>query len=93
MARDDIRMKIDMTGSEYRSFLQKLANDDEFRAALEKDPVGTLAAHNIEVDPADLPDAIVLPSKEGLQEHLRHLEASGSDIAYVAFPMFLFPRE
>lgn len=90
--RDDIRMKIEMTGREYVDFLRKLATDDDFRARLEKDPVSTLAAHRIRVDPDDVPGEVQLPSKEALQETVEHLEKQGSDIAFIAFPMFLFPR-
>lgn len=92
-SHDDIKMKIHMTGKEYVAFLEKLATDDRFRAQLEGSPVETLAEHGIEVDPDDIPSKVVLPSKEGLQQHLQQMRDAGSDISYIAFPMFLFPRE
>jgi putative modified peptide len=92
-SHDDIKMKIEMTGKEYVAFLDKLATDDDFRARLQQAPAETLAAYGIHVDPEEMPSRIVLPSKEGLQDSLGQLKAQGSDIAFIAFPMFLFPRE
>ena len=49
------------------TFLSQLANDEELRAAVKRDPVGTLAQFGIEVDPAKVPETIELPSAEDLK--------------------------
>ena len=60
-----------MAGQEHRRFIEKLANDDAFRAEVERDPIGTLKAHGIQVDPSKVPPGgVKLPSKQALQANL-----------------------
>jgi putative modified peptide len=77
-----------MTQSQARAFLEKLASDDDFRAQVERDPVGTLAAHGIEVKAEDLPKAgtVALPSKEAIRANLDgmtgELESTSGEILF-----------
>jgi putative modified peptide len=77
-----------MTQSQARAFLEKLASDDDFRAQVERDPVGTLAAHGITVKPEDLPKAgrVRLPSKEAIRANLDalagELESTAGEIFF-----------
>jgi putative modified peptide len=47
--------------------LDRLANDDQFREQMLGDPVGTLAALGVSIDPASVPAVRSLPSKASLQ--------------------------
>lgn len=50
--------------SEINAVLDKLLNDDSFRAELLRDPVSTLASIGVAVDPSQVPAERSLPSKE-----------------------------
>lgn len=43
-------------------FLAQLARDSDLRAALERDPVATLASFGIRIDPESVPESVTLPS-------------------------------
>ena len=76
-----------MAGQDTRRFLERLASDDAFRAAVERDPVATLKAHGIHVDPAKLPvDGVTLPSKEAVRQSLdKHVTAFDAPMGIVIF--------
>ena len=61
------------------TLLDRLANDESLRSALECDPVGTFAQLGIEIDPADVPDTVTLPSRESLgRERTGVVRATGA---------------
>jgi hypothetical protein len=64
-----------MTNDEIQAFLTRLANDQQFRAQVEVDPVGALAPYGITVDPLDAPPhvAITLPSSQSILDKLDFL--------------------
>lgn len=47
--------------------LAKLAQDAELRTAIERDPVATLAKLGFEIDPADVPETVVLPEADEIR--------------------------
>ncbi len=58
-----------------RRFIKQIANDDDFRAQVERDPVAALALHGFTIDPTKLPaNGVTLPSKDVL--HSREEEMS-----------------
>jgi hypothetical protein len=54
---------------------------------VERDPVATLKAHGIHVDPAKLPvDGVTLPSKEAVRQSLdKHVTAFDAPMGIVIF--------
>jgi len=57
--------------------LRRMADDDRFRAEVERDPVAALARHGVQLDPRHLPEQVALPTREALQSFLE--ETSDSD--------------
>ncbi len=53
------------------SFLRQVAECDELRADLERDPAATLAVHGFCLNPEQLPIDVSLPSGEALQGSLK----------------------
>lgn len=63
-----------MTNQTIHAFLQRLATDAKFRAAVEADPVGELAKVGITVAAKDIPpEGIKLPSGASILANLDHL--------------------
>ncbi len=67
--------RLSINDEEATEFLDRLANDDEFRAELEKNPRGVLLQHRIDLTHESIPESITLPSKEEIQEFLRSPQA------------------
>lgn len=63
------------------TFLAQLASDANLRAAVKSDPVATLAQFGIDVDPADVPSTVELPSAEETRSYL----AVGTDLVWRPF--------
>jgi hypothetical protein len=59
---------------EIKRFLQRLADEPEFRARLEEDPRATLAEYNIEISPEALPEVITLPDPQSTRDLLGRIE-------------------
>lgn len=53
---------------QHLAFLRQLSTDDALRGAFAADPVTTLRQLGIEIDANELPNEIVLPSKEAFAE-------------------------
>lgn len=48
-------------------FVRRLAEDDHFREAVQRDPVAAAAEYGFRIDPSSIPaGGVVLPSKESL---------------------------
>ena len=56
---------------EYRSFLERLVNDEEFRCEFEREPASVLRREGIPFDPRSLPSRAQLPPREVLEAELR----------------------
>ena len=56
-----------------RKFLQRLADDDAYRAQVEKDPVGCLAEYGFKVDKAKAPARVKLPSSKEIKANIDQL--------------------
>ncbi|SDG83817.1 MULTISPECIES: NHLP-related RiPP peptide [unclassified Duganella] len=66
--------------------LDKLANDDDFRAKLLAQPAETLAGIGINAGAGDIPDLRTLPSKEVVQANrVAMQEKLGSPVAMALF--------
>jgi hypothetical protein len=59
--------KLEVTEEKFRRFLSKLAEDNEFRRVLRKDPENTLRREGIPFDPDEVPEKIKLPPKAKLR--------------------------
>jgi hypothetical protein len=66
-----IEIRLSVTREGAWEFLRKLATDDDFRAQLQQDPGGTLAASGITVSEQALPDTVTLPSLDQMKELAR----------------------
>lgn len=58
------------------AILDRLSTDDQFREQMLGDPVATLGAMGVKVDPADIPAVRSLPSKESLQADRTAIKAA-----------------
>lgn len=68
------------------ALLDKLANDDDFRAQLVAQPAETLASVGITASAGDVPDVRTLPSKETIQANRAAMqEKLGSPVAMALF--------
>ncbi|HOV59095.1 MAG TPA: NHLP-related RiPP peptide [Rhodanobacteraceae bacterium] len=70
-----------------RRFLQKLAEDDQFRQRVQKDPLGALAEYGFHPDPKTIPaGGVSLPSSEHIASNLDDLGAKlTSSLGIVVF--------
>ena len=66
----NVRIGVNMTPKEVFNFLLKLASDDDFRAAIEKNPNEALAQYHVYVPSHDVPFHVTLPPKGQLQQAL-----------------------
>lgn len=78
-AQGGVTVTVSMTAEEAREFVRKLADDDEFRERLERDPHATLAEHNIFVRRDALPGAVALPAKQEVQAVFAGDDAGGEE--------------
>jgi putative modified peptide len=62
--------RITISHEDAQKFLERLANDDDFRAELEKNPGEVLRDHGIEIDPKNLPETVKLPPKDEIEAYL-----------------------
>lgn len=60
------------------AFLQRIASDDQFRAAVEADPQAKLAEFGLHIDREDLPEQVSLPGKKALRDSAVLADASTS---------------
>lgn len=49
-----------------KELLQRVMEDDEFRAFLESDPIQAFAEYGFEIDPKTAPEKVTLPSNEDI---------------------------
>jgi putative modified peptide len=73
ITRSDARVGINLSPREAVAFLQRLASDDQFRDQFEKNPQEFLAENHIHLPVAEIPEKVVLPSKEELQRVLERV--------------------
>jgi putative modified peptide len=66
-------VRVNIGRADAHDVIQKLIDDDEFRARFETDTHAVLAEVGIDVDPEALPDEVTLPAKEDIEEFLRLL--------------------
>ena len=67
----DTRVSVIMTPRESLDFLQKLAEDDNFRARFRRNPHKVFAEHHIYFPPEHVPDPVRLPPKAALKKILK----------------------
>jgi putative modified peptide len=63
-------IKADISREKAISLIERLANDDDFRAEFTTNPRTILLDHRIDVSPETLPEEIVLPDKEKIAQLL-----------------------
>ena len=73
----DTRFSLNLTPTEAHEFLIKLSSDDAFRSRLQRNPTEVLAAHHIYIPVGQIPDVVILPSKESLQQALDKFSTQG----------------
>ena len=71
--RDWIELRIGITSEEAIAFLEALAEDEELRDRLEKNPREVLLEWNIDLQNA--PDRVVLPPRETIAHHAKALRS------------------
>ncbi|GAB2629509.1 NHLP-related RiPP peptide [Novilysobacter erysipheiresistens] len=69
-----------------RKLLERLAQDDAFRAQMESDPITALAEHGFKVDPSIAPSKVQLPSKDEITSNIdllsKQLEATSGWVIF-----------
>lgn len=69
-----------------RKLLERLAQDDAFRAKMESDPIPVLAEYGFKVDPSIAPGKVQLPSKEEIASNIdllsKQLEATSAWVIF-----------
>lgn len=86
MPDDDKR--IDLNEEEAQAFMTKLAHDDDFRAALEKDPAKALEGEGISVPEEELPKEVKLPSKEEVQGRFKDYVERAQRVQFPHIPIW-----
>ena len=69
-----VEIRISITPEQSLDFLQRLADDDDFRARLEEDAGGLLREYGIYVPPEAVPERVEAPPKEEVEQTLREVE-------------------
>lgn len=92
------RLRIDTGRDQAVEFVRRLADDDEFRARLEKDPKGVLWDYGVEVSPELIPATVELPPKADVRRMLDRSQEGlgpiqpGPQLFYPVFACFFaFP--
>ena len=62
------QVKSSITREKAQEIIQRLAEDDEFRAQFEASPRTFLFEHRVDVSPESLPETITLPPKDKIRE-------------------------
>jgi putative modified peptide len=77
---DELNIRINISPEQTEALLSRLAEDDDFRESVEKDPSGMLAEYGIRI-PADLlaGPQIELPSKEEMAVFREQLQSGELD--------------
>jgi hypothetical protein len=68
--RKPVEIRIGTTPERGHEFLRLLAEDDEFRSRLAREPLTVLAEYDIELSEGALPESIELPPREHVAELL-----------------------
>lgn len=84
------RIRIDLTSAQAVDFVNKLAEDDDFRAHLVESPAEVLWEYGIEASPQLFAVPIELPAKEEIRSMLESI-AGGEFMTVQAGPALLFP--
>ena len=58
---------LDMSDEHFEDFLRRLANDEDFRRAMMRDPAATLTGAGFRARPEQMPERVTLPSREELE--------------------------
>ncbi len=74
---DDHGLRSSISAEDADRFLDRLANDDDFRSRLEGDPRGVLSEYGIEVAEHKVPETVSLPSKDHVRSMVDTANASG----------------
>ena len=64
---------VDLGDDRMEQFMRRLASDDEFREAMERDPAATLVGAGVSPSKEDIPKKVKLPTKAALRARLKKL--------------------
>lgn len=82
----DVRIEVALSQYEAQDLLRRLAEDDEFRARMEREPREALGDYQIKLSRNVLPEAIRLPSKDESQRVLETIQ--GQDPLFTGRAVF-----
>jgi hypothetical protein len=85
----ELRLRIDTGRDQAVEFVSRLANDDDFRERLQKDPKSVLWDYGVELAPELIPEEVELPAKEEIQAFLAETEKGVGAIR--VGPQFFYP--
>jgi putative modified peptide len=83
-------MRIQINDEDAYRLADKLANDDDFRAALKANPGAVLAEFGIELEPGDDRKVRKLPSKTRVREAIRAVQKATEDEVQGGHDMLAF---
>jgi putative modified peptide len=80
------KAQLSIKDDEARDILERLANDDEFRAQVESNPREVLLEHRIDLSEESIPATVTLPPKEEIATFIEnHLRGKGEAYGYLGF--------
>lgn len=92
---EDFEYSVRTTREQARTFLEKLARDDDFRTEFEHDPRAAFEEYGITIPQSLIPERVVAPPKHYLEEalwviYLEELESAGMRAPFTV-PFWLVP--
>jgi hypothetical protein len=92
-SRDAIEIRLELSDEQASEFLERLAQDDEFRSRYEREPRAVLEEYGITMSGVEFPEAASAPSKDAIrivQEEIRRLQDTGEASRFWAWgPAYL----
>ena len=73
-----IRVALEVSSDETLRFLERLAEDDDFRGRLARIPETVLREYGIELTPSLIPRGVELPAKEQVRSVIDEIERTGA---------------
>lgn len=90
---EPVRIRMDLSTAQAVEFVDRLQNDEDFRARLEADPREVLWEYGVEASPGLIPETLELPSPQQIGQLTEKVQAllADEETGVVAGPAMVFP--
>lgn len=90
---EPIRIRMDLTTARAVEFIDKLQNDNDFRAQLAANPREVLWEYGVEASPELIPETLTLPTAQQIGQLKSNMETllADEETGVVAGPAMVFP--